>query len=128
MDSERIAFVIDGVRRELRHHVAGTTIWTDDGEQTRSFEDVTYEPVRREEAGTGRLVAPLDGKVIDVRVATGDEVLRGQVLVVVEAMKMEHRIEVGVGGRVTRVAVEPGQQVKLRQVLVEVEPTATESA
>jgi geranyl-CoA carboxylase alpha subunit len=124
---ERLAVILDGVRREVRHHTSGTALWTDDGEHTLRFEDVTYAPVRRDASGSGTLMAPLDGKVIDVRVTTGDRVARGQVLVVVEAMKMEHRIEADVTGEVLRVAVERGQQVKIRQLLVAITPDATEA-
>jgi len=122
-----LAVLVGGVRRELRYHAHGPTMFTDDGEHTHRFEDVTYEPVRRDGGGSGKLVAPLDGKVIDVRVAPGDRVARGQLLIVVEAMKMEHRIAADVAGEVVQVAVARGQQVKIRQPLVMLAPDATEA-
>ncbi|MGC1357514.1 MAG: acetyl-CoA carboxylase biotin carboxyl carrier protein subunit, partial [Xanthobacteraceae bacterium] len=54
----------------------------------------------------------------------GDRVVRGQRLVVLEAMKMRHEIRAQRDGSVGRVLVETGQQVATRQLLVELEPQA----
>jgi acyl-CoA carboxylase subunit alpha len=60
---------------------------------------------------TGGVVAPMPGAVIDLRVETGQSVEAGQLLVVLEAMKMEHHLTAPVGGVVSSVAVSIGQQV-----------------
>lgn len=59
----------------------------------------------------GGLVAPMPGNVTSVRVATGDAVSRGQLLLTLEAMKMEHRIIAERSGRVSRILVQQGDQV-----------------
>jgi acetyl/propionyl-CoA carboxylase alpha subunit len=64
---------------------------------------------------------PVPGTVTDVRVSTGDEVAAGQILVVLEAMKMEHTITADVDGVVTEVHVRVGQAVDAHQVVVTVE-------
>jgi propionyl-CoA carboxylase alpha chain len=61
----------------------------------------------------------MPGTVVQVAVALGDTVEEGQVLIVLEAMKMEHRIAAPVAGVVVRVGVEEGEMVDEGQVLVE---------
>jgi propionyl-CoA carboxylase alpha chain len=64
------------------------------------------------EAPTGGLIAPMPGVVIDLRVAVGDEVEFGQVLVVLEAMKMEHHITAPFDGTVTEVPIAVDDQLE----------------
>jgi len=59
----------------------------------------------------GALMAPMPGKVMSILVAVGDAVERGQLLLVLEAMKMEHRITAPTAGTVTALKVAEGEQV-----------------
>ncbi len=63
------------------------------------------------ELPTGGLVAPMPGSVVEVRCSVGDEVTVGQVLVVLEAMKMEHHISAPFDGTVTELPIVAGGQV-----------------
>ena len=63
----------------------------------------------------------MNGNVVSVEVAVGDEVTEGQNLVVLEAMKMEHAHASAVSGTVTAVNVVKGMQVSTHAVLVEIE-------
>ena len=67
-------------------------------------------------------VSPLPGTVIAVEVAEGDQVAEGAVLVVVEAMKMEHRITADYTGVVGCVHFAAGDRVDVGDLLVTVEP------
>ena len=59
----------------------------------------------------GGLVAPMPGKVIEVRVKKGDKVKAGDTLIIIEAMKMEHSIKATENGKVTKLMVSLNQQV-----------------
>ena len=68
----------------------------------------------------------MNGAIIAVHVKAGDRIVRGQRLVVLEAMKMQHEIRGRATASCCEVLVETGQQVATRQLLVELEaqPTA----
>jgi 3-methylcrotonyl-CoA carboxylase alpha subunit len=59
----------------------------------------------------GRVTAPMHGKVIEILVAPGDTVHKGQRLAVLEAMKMEHALVSPIDGTVADVRASPGSQV-----------------
>ena len=120
--------IVDGVRMRCRHLVAGDLLWLDDGGGARPYHDVTHRPAQTTEgAGSGRLTAPLDGAVTTVFVTPGQAVTKGQVLLVLEAMKMEHRIVADVDGTVSALHVAPGVQARTRQLLVELAAEEGES-
>ena len=73
--------------------------------------------------GDTALSSPMPGSVVTVEVAEGDAVTRGQTLVVVEAMKMEHPVTAPVDGTVVGLAVAAGDPVEAGQALVTVHPT-----
>lgn len=70
--------------------------------------------------GSG-LVAPMPGLVRSVNIAEGEAVSKGQTLLVLEAMKMEIRIQAPRDGLVKKLLVKQGQTVEREQVLIEIE-------
>ena len=76
--------------------------------------------------GTGHdhaseLAAPMPGQVRAVNVTQGDPVTKGQTLLVLEAMKMEIRIQAPRDGKVAKLFVQQGQTVEREQMLIEIE-------
>jgi len=83
-----------------------------------------FETVADEEAG-GQLIAPMPGSVVDVMVRAGQKVEKGQPLMIIEAMKMEHTIAAPGAGVVTQVLFGKGEQVKEGEQLIRFEPEAS---
>ncbi|MFT6100620.1 MAG: geranyl-CoA carboxylase alpha subunit [Arenicella sp.] len=84
-----------------------------------TFEDVSYAPARSAmSAGDEHVRAAMDGAIVDIKVAKGDHVNAGDVVAILEAMKMAHQLKAGVDGVIDQVNIEIGQQVKSRQILI----------
>lgn len=85
-------------------------------------EELVYADPLHSSAGedevTGKLTAPMPGKVVAVRVILGDKVKKGQPLVIVEAMKMEHTITAPVDGIVEAINANVGDQVSEKHELI----------
>ena len=77
----------------------------------RSAEDADMHPA-----------SPLPGRVVELRVTAGDRVARGDVLAVVEGMKMQHAIRAGRAGRITNVLAREGELVEAEAVLFDIDP------
>jgi 3-methylcrotonyl-CoA carboxylase alpha subunit len=90
----------------------------------------SFGPCRADHAGSGQsptdgsVVAPMPGNVIAVSVAEGDRVLRGQPLVIIEAMKMEQTLNAPFDGIVAELWASPGMQVVEGRLLVRIEGEA----
>jgi len=72
-------------------------------------------------AGSGRVAAYMPGRVVTLLVAEGDEVVAGQGVVVLEAMKMENEIQADRDGKIAKLYVEAGQPVDGGDPLFEIE-------
>ncbi len=75
-------------------------------------------------AGDGAIIAPMPGKVTSVEVAAGDTVKKGQRLLTLEAMKMEHGLTAPFDGTVAELSAEAGKQVQVDALLARIEPSA----
>jgi biotin carboxyl carrier protein len=85
------------------------------------------ELVRKNAGGRkadGRVKPPMPGKIVEVKVKEGQTVAEGDVLCVLEAMKMQNDLKSPMAGKVTRVHVADGANVEATTVLIEVEPQA----
>jgi|TARA_B100001059_G_C17830013_1_gene584002 propionyl-CoA carboxylase alpha chain len=64
------------------------------------------------EIQAGGLVAPMPGKVIDLKVKVGSKVKKGDTLVILEAMKMEHQVKASKDGKITKVLIKKDDQLE----------------
>jgi propionyl-CoA carboxylase alpha chain len=103
---------------------AATTIDVDSPLGSSSYDVVPRFPDPSDSVAAGSLVAPMPGSVVRVLVQTGAAVTKGQPLVVLEAMKMEHTVTSPTEGTVTDLRVVAGQQVDAGSVLAVVDDGA----
>jgi acetyl-CoA/propionyl-CoA carboxylase, biotin carboxylase, biotin carboxyl carrier protein len=110
-----IAAEVDGRRVEVRLHVPEPP-----------YRELARRRQERAAAGaegvSGTILSPMQGTVLDVKVAQGDDVEAGQVIAVIEAMKMENEITSVVAGTVAELSVAPLQPVTVGQPIATIEP------
>ncbi|MFJ2895795.1 acetyl-CoA carboxylase biotin carboxylase subunit [Streptomyces sp. NPDC087218] len=121
----RLVVELAGVTHAFTHAASPDGVWL--GRDGDSWHVQDHDPVTASLAGAARsgadtLAAPMPGTVTVVKVAVGDEVVAGQSLLVVEAMKMEHVISAPHAGTVTELDVTAGTTVAMDQVLAVVTP------
>lgn len=113
---------IDGIRQRHAYRREAGQLWLFTRPGSLRLVDRTQALVSSQvSVSSGTLKAPMDGAIVDVLVSEGSPVSQGQLLVVLEAMKMEHPLKSGIDGVLKRLQVRVGDQVKNRQILLEVE-------
>ncbi|MEV7006511.1 biotin carboxylase N-terminal domain-containing protein [Streptosporangium sp. NPDC051022] len=129
LDGDDLLVTLDGIRR--RYVVArdggggggatGDTVWLGrDGHTWALTRHHLGDPGDRAGAGgtgDGVVRSPMPGTVLVVKVTAGEQVVEGQPLLVVEAMKMEHTVTAPLGGTVAELPVRAGQAVDMDAVL-----------
>lgn len=113
--------LVDGLRRRQPYvQVADSLYLLCEGRQWQ-FANITHAPTSAGESqGSGRITAPMDGCIVEVHVQANQAVSRGEILAVMEAMKMEHPLKADRDGTVARLAASAGDQVRGGQLLVEI--------
>ena len=111
---------LDGIRQRRVCLLTGSTVWLYGKDGNVQLTDVSHQPTA---AATNNLsnqvLAPMDGAVTEIMAGAGSPVHKGQVLVRMEAMKMEHVLRAPRDGVVSLLCIAEGQQVRNRQILVE---------
>ena len=121
-DGRWLTLELNGIRRRIAYQLSGEQVWLYGQRGNLELSDITHEPASGQNAASsGTVKAPMDGAIVEVLVSAGERVSKGQLLVVLEAMKMEHPMKAGVDGTVQRIAIKAGEQVKNRQVLIEIQ-------
>lgn len=127
---ERLAIEVDGVRRVVQIQIDSTggleKVRTRSAAGALAWELQSQFVDRREEAEGGGPVCPLPGTVTAVSVVAGDHVEPGALLMVVEAMKMEHKITAARASTVAEVHFKVGSRVDQGDLLVSFATTTDE--
>jgi len=120
-DDSGIAIEIGSNRRRYEVIAAHGKVFVHSAAGRTEFEEVPRFPDSGDDDVAGGCHASMPGRILSVHVEEGAEVAKGDVLVVMEAMKMEHQITAPLAGRVTEVRVSVGDQVDAGAILVVVE-------
>ncbi|EIV92512.1 acetyl/propionyl-CoA carboxylase, alpha subunit [Frankia sp. QA3] len=125
LDGEQADLTVDGVRSTVRVHRVGPEVYLDGrGGSTVARETPRFvEPGAR--AAAGSLTAPMPGTVVRVAVERGAAVTAGEVVLVLEAMKMEHAVTAPHDGVLRALDVRIGQTVDGGHVLAVITPGDT---
>jgi len=122
VESDQLSVTLDGLRRDYRWAEAGRHLWIADERGTWHLREAEEQQIHRAVGEQqAEILSPMPGNVIAVQAESGSEVAEGDVVVVVEAMKMEHSLPAPVSGKV-EVLVSVGQQVTVDQVLARLVP------
>ncbi|MTI15441.1 acetyl/propionyl/methylcrotonyl-CoA carboxylase subunit alpha [Sansalvadorimonas verongulae] len=112
---------VAGVRQRFTYTLSHHGLWLNTTTGCYHFQDHTHVAANAESGeGSGEIRASMDGLIVDVLVAEGEAVSRGQTVVVLEAMKMEHPLKAACDGTLSGLSVSSGDQVKVRQILATV--------
>jgi len=124
IDDAQARIAIDGTEENVTFAIEGDKFHLAHAGQSHTLTDTTHAPPARRAsaASDGRLIAPMNGRVVAVNAKAGETMEAGKALVVLEAMKMEHALSVPQAARVTAVHVAPGAQVAPGHLLIELEP------
>jgi biotin carboxyl carrier protein len=93
-----------------------------DGGSSYTFTDRKAEVQAAGPASNASISSPMPGRIVAVRVKAGDRVAKGQPLVIVEAMKIEHTLTAPFGGTVSAVSAIEGHHVSEGIVLARINP------
>ncbi len=121
-------------RLRLRHgtlaldvpfHRAGADLFIQRGADQVHVRDLTRAATKPagSDGSDGRLTAAMNGRIVAVHAAVGDDVAVGQPLVTLEAMKMEHVHAAPIAGKLVEIGIAPGEQVTTGRLLAAIEKT-----
>jgi len=117
-DEHHLVAELDGVRRRFTLATDGDVTFVHGPLGTATLVAVPRFPASRREEIAGGCLAPMPGVIRQVRVAPGDRVEKGTIMLVLEAMKMEHQMIATDAGTVKEVRVEVGQMVDPDTVMI----------
>jgi acetyl/propionyl-CoA carboxylase alpha subunit len=122
-----VDLVVDGTNVRASVHFAKSTAYVDSPLGHSTLVEIPRFPVPGGLPAEGSLLSPMPGTVTRVLVSQGDEVLRGAVLLILEAMKMEHPVRSPAHGTVREIGVAPGAQVEAGEVLAVIAPAVVDA-
>lgn len=121
-DGGRVDLDVNGIRLSLKVHRVGDVSYVDSPEGSVTLRELSRFPLPAPEATEGSLIAPLPGAVRRVLVVPGQRVRAGELLLTLEAMKLEHPVHAPSAGVVASLPVHPGAEVDTGELLAVLDP------
>ncbi|KAF0096899.1 MAG: 3-methylcrotonyl-CoA carboxylase alpha subunit [Hyphomonadaceae bacterium] len=102
-----------------------TSPWNDNGGwqlnlPPRAPHNMVYRRESHGDLGSGEIISPMPGKIISLMVKNGQKVAKGEPLLILEAMKMEHMMRADIDGEVSELSVSEGQQIGEKTQLLKI--------
>jgi geranyl-CoA carboxylase alpha subunit len=115
--------VVDGNQHVARfmHSANSTLYFSVDGCAGEFRDQIPLDGSQEHAGGSGHIVAPMHGALLEVCVSVGDSVEAGQKLAVLEAMKMHYEIVAEVAGTVVEVQAQAGKQIAADDPMFEID-------
>ena len=120
--SDKVVLDVNGIRLTLGVHRVGEVSFVDSPEGSVALRELSRFPLPAPEAAEGSLIAPLPGAVRRVLVVPGQRVRAGELLLTLEAMKLEHPVHAPSAGVVASLPVQPGAEVDTGELLAVLDP------
>jgi geranyl-CoA carboxylase alpha subunit len=123
LDAHQLRFRHNGLSRSATYARDDEQLWLSFDGLTLCYEDRSHAATASADEGRdGQALAPMDGRIVALTVVVGENVQKGQLLAILEAMKMEFQITAPLAGEVAEITCRQGEQVKARQLLLQVRP------
>jgi propionyl-CoA carboxylase alpha chain len=119
---EKVVLDVNGIRLTFNVHRVGVVSYVDSPEGSVALRELPRFPLPAPEAAEGSLIAPLPGAVRRVLVVPGQRVRAGELLLTLEAMKLEHPVHAPSAGVVASLPVHPGAEVDTGELLAVLDP------
>ena len=122
-EAPQVELVIDGLRLSAKSVPTPEGGWLDALGVCSDYVDLADRaPSQASSSGAGSVISSMHGTLVKLAVAPEQKVQRGEFVLAIEAMKMEHRIEAPVTGTVVEIGAEVGAHISPGRLLVRIEP------
>jgi geranyl-CoA carboxylase alpha subunit len=120
VEEGQISFAVDSLVQKARFALGRQTLSLSFEAEEFYFEKLPHSDAANKNVGAGSVVAPMAGRVVDVRVEVGQSTKREEIVLILEAMKMQLELTAPRDGKISAVNVRVGDQVENKQTLIEI--------
>lgn len=121
IDQHTLCYEFENVLQRVAYCQVGDTLYLNRGNGNLVLTNVTHAHIKLSDSeADGALRAPMAGNIVSLMANVGDKVKKGQILVVIEAMKIQQQLIATMDGVISEIAIKEGQQVKNHQLILRI--------